>query len=411
MRLADNFLIAFRALRANKLRTFLTMLGIVVGVSSVIAMIAVGLGAQAKISEKIQNLGANLLSIRAGSANQGRVRLSPGTQRTLTTSDANAVAQLSSVVVAVAPIVRGKIQLVAGNRNVSTLTYGTVNDYFVAREWQLAGGRYFASSEQSNAAKVVILGQTTAETLFDGASPLGQQIRILNVPFTVIGLLTKKGSSASGRDQDDVVYVPLSTARIRLIGHSGSINHDAVDFVLVKVKTVELIEAAQVMIAKLLRRRHQLRSGTLDDFRISDPSAAMVTEREAARTFAWLLAAIASVSLAVGGISIMNIMLVSVTERTREIGVRLAVGANRQHIRNQFLIEAMTLCLLGGLIGLVLGCSIAVAIAHYTGWPIIIGLEAVVAAVGFSTLIGVFFGYYPARKAALQNPIEALHYE
>lgn len=411
MRFHENFSIALRALRANKLRSLLTMLGIIIGVASVIAMISVGMGAQARVVEQIRSLGANLLMITPGAAQRGGVRLQSGSRQSLSEDDARALMINNPLLTVAAPTVRGRTQIVYGNRNHSTITAGTTADYFVAREWGLTSGRYFTPSEQHATAKVVLLGQSVAEALFEDNPAVGRKIRILNVPFEVIGVLNKKGASSTGADKDDVLFVPLSTAKLRLMGSAGRVHRGAVDYILIKVASGNLMESAQFQISSLLRQRHKLRNNEADDFKVSDPAAAMNTEREAARTFAWLLATIASVSLAVGGISIMNIMLVSVTERTREIGLRLALGAQRRHIRNQFLIEALTLCLLGGLIGIALGSAIAIGIARMTGWPILLGPEALLAALAFAAVVGVFFGYYPARKAALLDPIEALRFE
>ena len=411
MNIGENVRIAFRALRANKLRSTLTMLGIIIGVASVVTMGAVGAGAQAQIMEEIRSLGANLLMVRPGAGREGGVRLAGGTSRTLSEGDAGAIASEIPLVQVAAPSVRQSAQIVHGNRNWNAVINGTTYAYFIAREWPMAEGRYFSEQEQQTAAKVALIGRTVADQLFEKKSPLGGKIRIQNTPFEVIGVLAEKGPSGSGRDQDDILFVPISTAKLRLTGSAGQVNREAVDYILVKALSDEAMAAAGDQIRGLLRQRHRLRPGQEADFRVSNPEAAMSARREAGRTIAWLLAAIASVSLAVGGISIMNIMLVSVTERTREIGLRLAVGARPRDVRNQFLIEAVTLCLLGGLIGIALGIGFAVLVAELSGWPIFIGPGTLLFAVGFSGAVGLFFGYYPALKASRMDPIEALRFE
>jgi putative ABC transport system permease protein len=406
-----NLTIALRSLRANPMRSVLTMLGIIIGVSSVIAMVAVGAGAQNQVAEQIRSLGANVLMVLPGAARQNGARLESGSRRTLTQSDAAAIARQIPQVRAAAPSVRTNMQVVRGNRNWNTVVNGTTADYFLIREWQVAGGRNFSSSEEEGAGKVALIGATVAKELFGTAAPVGEQIRISSVPFEVVGVLTEKGQSGSGQNQDDVVFVPLSTAKLRLMGSGSEINRDAVGYVLVKAVSDGAVAPATAEIQALLRQRHRIGSDQDDDFQVTNPAAAMAAQRASTKTIAWLLAAIASVSLVVGGISIMNIMLVSVTERTREIGLRLAVGARRCDIRNQFLTEATTLCLFGGLIGIAIGVAVSAAIARLAGWPIFLGPEAMLFAVAFSAAIGIFFGYYPARMAARLQPIEALRSE
>ncbi len=401
---------AVRALRANKLRSFLTMLGIIVGVASVITMVAVGAGAQTQIAEQIRSLGANVIMVEPGSAVADGVRAGGGTRHTLSESDARAIADLPGIIAA-APSVRGSAQIVRGNRNWSTTINGTTAEMFVIREWPLAGGRHFAPGEEAAGARVALIGQTTARELFGEADPLGEEIRILGTQFQVIGILAEKGTSGAGRDQDDIVFMPISTARIRLIGSVDAINRESVAYILVKAANEALIAPITAGIAGLLRQRHRLAPDQEDDFSISNPAETMALQHAATRILAWLLASVASVSLIVGGISIMNIMLVSVTERTREIGLRLAVGARRRDIRNQFLMEAITLCLLGGVIGLVLGIGAAIVIANLAGWPVFVGLDAVLLAMLFAGGVGIFFGWYPARKAARLEPVEALRME
>ncbi|MGH6944867.1 MAG: ABC transporter permease, partial [Geminicoccaceae bacterium] len=311
-----------------------------------------------------------------------------------------------------APTVAGPAHLVRGNLNWSTLIGGVTPAYLVARDWRVVSGRGFTLEEVEAAAKVVVLGATVARELFDDEEPLGRLIRIANVPFRVIGVLGEKGQNAgSGRDQDDVALVPLSAAKLRVLGARSQVSRRAVDFILVKAASTDAVAPVREQIRRLLRQRHRLAQDADDDFQVREPAAAMEAQAAAARALTLFLAAVASVSLVVGGISIMNIMLVSITERTREIGLRQAVGARRRDIRNQFLIEAITLCLLGGIAGIALGIVVAVAIAELAGWPIFVSPGAVVFAFAFAGAVGVFFGFYPARKASRLDPIEALRFE
>jgi len=399
----DNLLIALRALTMHRLRSFLTILGIVIGVGSIAAMIAVGVGAQQQILQQIQSLGANLLMI-APAETEGR-----DAPPRLVEEDAGAIISGVPFVRVAASSVRGVAQLVRGNRDWRTNVNGTAADYFVAREWPVETGRYFTEAEQRAAAKVVLLGRTVAEELFGGADPTGAEVRIGQVPFRVVGVLGEKGASPSGRNQDDVAFVPIATAK-RQLGMGPQVNRAAVEYILVKVASPETMALASEQIGTLLRQRHRIPPDQRDDVRITDPAATVTAQREAGRTIAWLLGAVASISLAVGGISIMNIMLVSVTERTREIGIRMAVGARPQDVRNQFLIEAVTLCLVGGVLGVLIGAAAAVAIALMTGWPVYIGPQSLLFSIGFAAAVGIFFGYYPAQKASQMDPIEALRF-
>jgi putative ABC transport system permease protein len=411
MNIGETIHIAWRAVRANLLRSALTMLGIIIGVAALIAMVAIGGGAQSQIDEQIRSLGANLLMVQPGPSSQGGVRLGAGSRQSLTEEDAAAIAGEVPGVVVAAPTISGAAQIVHGNTNWSTLAGGITPAYLVARDWQIESGRSFTLEEVDTAAKVVLLGGTVADNLFEGTDPLGQMVRIANVPFTVVGVLSKKGQNAgNGRDQDDVALLPLSTAKLRVLG-SNKVSRDAIDFLMVKVVSDEAIAPAHEQISQLLRQRHRLGPGVPDDFQIRKPSETMEARAAATRSFTFLLAAIASVSLVVGGISIMNIMLVSVTERTREIGLRQALGARRRDVRNQFLIEATMLCLLGGLAGVVSGILVAIGIAEVAGWPILVSTGSVVLAFIFSGAVGVFFGFYPAHKASRLDPIEALRFE
>lgn len=403
--------IALRALRAHKLRSFLTMLGMIIGVASVLAMVAIGLGAQAQIDEQIRSMGANIIMVEPAAASDAGARLQRGTHPSLTEADAMAIARHVPHIRAAAPSISRNGQVVRGNRNANTIVNGTLSDYFLIRDWPLRTGRYFTAGEETGAAKVALIGTTIAKDLFGDDNPLGASIRVGHVPVEIVGVLTTKGMSGWGSDQDDVIFLPLSTARIRFLGSADTLNRESVDFILAKAVSDAAMVSATEEIKELLRQRHRLRSDQADDFTIIDPAQSMAAQNAAAATFAWLLAAIASVSLLVGGISIMNIMLVSVSERTREIGLRLAVGARRRDIRRQFLVEAIVLCTLGGLIGLTLGVGVSAAVARLAGWPVFLGPGAALLAVGFAGAVGLFFGYYPARKAARLDPVEALRTE
>jgi putative ABC transport system permease protein len=403
---------AIRALHANLLRSALTMLGIVIGVAAVIAMVAVGSGAQTQVADQIRSLGSNVLLVQPGSSRDGAVRLGAGSRHSLTEDDATAIAGEVPEVLTAAPTVAGNAHLVHGNLNWASLVGGVTPDYLIARDWSVAKGRSFVSEELDIAAKVVLLGATTAEKLFPNEEPLSQVVRIANVPFTVVGVLGEKGqAAASGRDQDDVALIPLSAAKLRVLGARSQVSRQSVDFIMVKAASTAAMAGVQQEIEELLRQRHRLAPGTDDDFQVREPADAMQAQAAAARSLTLFLAAVASVSLVVGGISIMNIMLVSVTERTREIGLRQAVGARRWDIRNQFLIEAVMLSLLGGLTGIALGIGVAIAIAELLRWPIFVSPLAVLVAFAFAGAVGVFFGFYPAHKASRLDPIEALRFE
>jgi len=411
IRFSDGMRVALKALQANALRSSLTMLGVIIGVAAVIAMIAVGSGAQTQVAEQMRSLGANTIIVRPGALTRDGADRGAGKRTTLTQEDAVALAgELGDVAVA-APTITGEAQVVSGNRNRSTNVSGIVPDYLIARDWEITGGRPLTLNEVQTAAKVALVGDTVVEKLFDQIDPVGSAIRIKNVPFTVVGVLKRKGATIAGFDQDDVVYIPLSTARIRVLGGSDRANPRAVDFVMVKAKAADVLAAVKQEIGKLLRQRHRLSEGAPDDFTTQTLASLLEAKSQSLRTLTILLLSVASVSLIVGGISIMNIMLVSVTERTREIGLRLAVGARPRDIRGQFLIEAATLSLLGGLIGIVAGSVVAGAIATFAGWPILISAASVLIAVCFSAAVGIFFGYYPALRASRLDPITALRFE
>lgn len=405
-----NLAIAMQALRVNKLRSSLTMLGIVIGVAAVIAMIALGGGAQNRIKEQIASLGSNLLIIVPGSVIQSGARLGSGYAQTLTEADAAAITNEIPEVVVAAGVSRGNAQIIYGNNNWSTSVLGVYPDFFDAREWGLSSGRMFEPGEIARLGKVAIIGQSVATQLFGDEDPINQTIRIRGIPFLIVGVADRKGQSGLGQDQDDVVFVPLTTGRNRLFGESrGRIAR--VGTIIVKAANGADTKYVEERITELLAQRHRIQPGQENDFIIRNLSEILAAQEAASRVMAMLLAAVASVSLLVGGIGIMNIMLVSVTERTREIGLRMAVGARGQDILTQFLVEAMTLATLGGAMGVLLGASISWVVAYWADWNISLSLLSILLAVGFSAAIGVFFGYYPAKKASNMQPIQALRYE
>ena len=410
MKIGSLFKIALRALAVNKLRSALTMLGIVIGVGAVIVMIAVGAGAQARVEEQIRALGSNLLLVMPGSTTAGGVRLGFGSGSTLTEDDVVAINRDLPEALA-APALRGSAQVVWGNSNWSTQIYGVTPEYLDVRQWPLASGRVFEAGEMQGAAKVCLIGATVAKQLFGSADPIDQSIRIKRVPFTVIGVLDVKGQSMIGTDQDDLILVPIKTARSRVLGTASAARNRSVGTIWVKAAEGVDTKVVEEQVRSLLRQRHRIQPGADDDFSLRNLQEVMAAQEASSRVLALLLAAVASVSLLVGGIGIMNIMLVSVTERTREIGLRMAVGARTRDILGQFLVEAVTLSLIGGLAGVALGIGGSLLIAELAGWRIVISPQAVGLAVAFAFVIGVFFGFYPARKAARLNPVEALRFE
>jgi len=402
--------IALAALRVNKLRSALTMLGIVIGVGAVIAMTAIGAGAQARVEDQIKSLGSNLIIVLPGNLTSGGVRMGFGSQLTLSEDDATALPREIAEIEVAAPQLRGAGQVVYGNSNWSTQILGVTSDYLIAREWPLVSGRAFTAAEQDGAAKVALLGQTVARTLFGESDAVGEIVRIRNVPHEVIGVLDRKGQSMIGQDQDDVALIPISTARKRVLG-GRQVHNRNVSSITVKVRAGADVGQAEQLMRDLLRQRHKLQANQEDDFFVRNLSEVLAAQEASSKVLAILLAAIASVSLVVGGIGIMNIMLVSVTERTREIGLRMAVGARGRDILMQFLVEAVTLSLIGGLVGIVLGAIASVAVGAFAGWRTELGAGSVLLAFGFAAAIGVFFGFYPARKAARLAPIDALRHE
>ncbi len=401
---------AWRALLANTLRSVLTMLGIIIGVAAVITMIAVGRGATERVQAQMKGLGSNIMLVLPGGITAGGVRLGAQTGQALTEEDAQAIALEIPEVQVAAPSLRTGAQVVVGNTNWSTSIFGATNDYLEAREWPLASGRLFEGAELQGSAKVAVIGQTVARELFGDADPLDQVIRVRKVPVTVIGLLQKKGQNSMGQDQDDVVIVPISTYRNRIQGGAGG-KLKRVGSISVKVREGQDMKAVEEAIRELLRQRFKVQPGADDPFSIRNLTEILQAQEASSRVMTLLLAAVAGISLVIGGIGIMNIMLVSVTERTREIGLRMAVGARGRDILAQFLIEAVTLSLVGGAIGVVLGAGATWAVAHFAGWQVSMTLASVALAAGFSAFVGVFFGWYPARRASRLLPIQALRHE
>ncbi len=427
--LLSNVRIALRVLRTHRLRSALTMLGIVIGVAAVVAMNAIGSGASELIAARIRSLGANLISINPGSALMTSVRLSKGAPHLPAVGQVRTVGQASDIqsprlseddalaieleipgVVVVAPLLFARAQFTVGASNWAGSIRGVTASYFTAREWSVTGGREMTPDDNSRAAKIMLIGTTMREKLFGEADPVGATVRIRGVPFTVVGVLDHKGQDVWGDDQDDVALVPLTTARRQFVGVSRAsprLVHN------ISVKFAEGISAEETMaaIGDLLRQRHRLQPGQEETFLVRNLAEAADVEATATRTLSLLLAAVASVSLVVGGIGIMNIMLVTVTERTREIGLRLAVGARERELLLQFLTEATTLALLGGIVGVLVGIAFSVFIAELGGWPAVINISNVLLAMAFAGAVGCFFGFYPARKAARMDPIDALRYE
>jgi putative ABC transport system permease protein len=386
------------------MRTVLTMLGIIIGVGAVICVVAIGQGAGQAVQGQIQGLGENMLWIQAGSVNTNGVRMGAQATKTLTIQDAQAIQMQVPTIVAESPGVAANVQIVNGNRNWFTRANGVGTNFIMIRNWPVDRGSFFSQRDVDVAADVCVLGTTVSEQLFGDQDPIGQTVRVQNIPFLIIGVLISKGSTF-GQDQDDTMFMPYTTVQKKIAGISWLQNITA------SADSQDDIGAAEKQVAALLRQRHHLRPNEEDDFIIRSPQELADTVAVTTRILTLLLASIASVSLLVGGIGIMNIMLVSVTERTREIGVRMAVGATEQDVQRQFLSEALVLSCLGGLIGVVLGMGVSLAVSHVMGWPSVASPLAVVIAVLFSAAVGIFFGYYPARKAARLDPIEALRYE
>ena len=399
---------ALVSLKINKMRSILTSLGVIIGVSSVIIMLAVGEGASQKIAKDMESMGSNLLMIHSAAATSGGVRMGRGTKPTLTLKDANAIEKECTGLLGVAPTSKETQQLTYGNQNWSTNVTGTNSDYIKIRDWEILYGRNFFSEELKNSSKVAIIGNTVSNELFGDVNPVKKTIRIGNVPFKVIGLLKPKGQNGMGQDEDDIVFIPILTAQKKVFGSEFP---NTVNMIMVKTVDDNQLNVAEQQITEILRRRHKIGVNGLDDFEVRNLAQMQETIKSSAKTMSILLGAIASVSLMVGGIGIMNIMLVSVTERTKEIGIRMAIGATTFDIRLQFLIESLLLSLFGGVIGIITGVLGAMLIKISTGTNIFITGFSIIISIGFSALIGVTFGFYPAYRASLLNPIEALRYE
>lgn len=396
------------SLRINKMRSILTSLGIIIGVSAVIIMLAVGSGASKKIAKDMESMGSNLLMIRSASAKSGGVRMGSGTRPTLTMKDAQAIEAKCRGILALAPYSSESKQLTYGNQNWSTSVGGTTMPYFMIRNYEIESGRGFLPEDNKNSTKVAIIGQTVSTELFGDVDPIGKTLRIGNVPFKVIGLLKTKGSSGMGQDQDDIVFIPITTAQRKVFGTDFP---GTVSMIAVKAQNDEVINIAQQDITELLHHRHNIGKNQDNDFEIRNLAEMQETIKSTTKTMSLLLGAIAGVSLIVGGIGIMNIMLVSVTERTKEIGIRMAIGAKASDIRIQFLIESFLLSMAGGLIGVFVGVVGALLMQKFAGMNVAITIESILLSMGFSAAIGIGFGYYPAYKASLLNPIDALRYE
>jgi putative ABC transport system permease protein len=396
--------IALDALARNKVRSGLTTLGVIIGVASVIAMIALGTGARAAIDEQVQSTGTNVVYISAGSMGRGGVRGGSGSITTLTLDDAAALRQVPQVA-RLSPVVRGRAQVVAGNENWNTSLEGANEDYLAVRNWPLTSGESFSARDVQVADKVCLLGATVAETLFPGQDPVGQVVRVRNLPFRVLGVLAAKGQGQWGQDQDDVIVAPYTTLQKKLLG----ITH--LHQVIVSAARADAVEPVAREATRLLRQRHRIQNPEDDDFSVRTVEEMAQMRTQLAETMTGLLMSVASVSLLVGGIGIMNIMLVSVSERTREIGLRLAVGARSRDVLRQFLVEAIALSALGGAAGVALGVGVSRALTSVLGWPTRLDAMAIGVALAFAAAVGVFFGWYPARKAAGLDPIDALRYE
>tara|TARA_R110002073_G_scaffold90662_1_gene213827 strand:- start:1374 stop:2597 length:1224 start_codon:yes stop_codon:yes gene_type:complete len=398
---------ALRALRLNRMRTLLTMLGMIIGVAAVVLMLSIGQGAQTKIKQSIASMGSNLFLVVPGATSAGGRSFGSGSVKTLKVADATAIADLPNVT-ATAPVITGIAQLNYSNNNWSTTITGTTPDYFKIGNWEMQNGNIFTKSDLRSMRRVAILGEITAKKLFGEENPVGKIIRISSRPFQVAGVLAPKGQSLTGRDQDDNVFIPVTTTERQI---TGSQFPGSIQYMMVQGESAEKMNEAETEINQLLRQRHRITDGIEDDFTVRNLTALAAVASSTAKIMSLVLGAIASISLLVGGIGIMNIMLVSVTERTREIGIRMAIGANRRAILTQFLLEALMICIMGGLIGILLGIGGAWIVSQVADMLIIITLSMVGLAFFFASAVGVFFGYYPARKAASLKPVEALRYE
>lgn len=398
-------IIAARSIRRNLMRSLLTTLGIVIGVASVIAMVSIGEGARAEVEAQVQRLGQNVILVFPGSRQLGGVSIGGGTANTLTVDDATALRDEIPEIIGASPEVRSQRQVVYGNRNWSTRIYGQSADYLQIRQWPLEAGRMFTEEEVFRARQVAVVGQTIVDELFEGTNPIGETIRVRGLPLTVIGVLQHKGMSLMGSVQDDIIIVPYSTGFQKISGRSHAM------VINVQVFDAAVMEVAQLKIKDLLRERHRLAPNQEDDFTVQTQEEIAATATQTSRVMTLLLASIAGVSMLVGGIGIMNIMLVSVTERTKEIGLRLAIGAHGKHILQQFLVESVILSVIGGLLGIFLGAVATELVGRYGGFPVVLSQLAVTAAFTISALVGITFGFFPALKASRMDPIEALRHE
>ena len=402
---------ALRALAANALRSILTMLGIIIGVAAVITMIAVGSGATERVQAQMKGLGSNIMLVLPGGVSQAGVRLGAQTRQRLTEEDALAISIEIAEVQVAAPTTRTSGQVVGGNTNWGTTIFGVNNDYLEARDWSLVSGRLFDPAELAGSAKVAWMGQTVAREIFGEQDPVDQVVRVRGVPMKIIGVLAKKGQNSMGQDQDDALMIPISTLRNRIWGGDATSRLKRVGAIMVKVREGQSMKGVEDSVKDLLRQRFKVPVGVEDPFQVRNLTEILQAQEESSRIMTLLLAAVAGISLVIGGIGIMNIMLVSVTERTREIGLRMAVGARGKDILAQFLIEAVTLSIIGGALGVLLGAGSTWAVGNFAGWQVSMSAASIVLAVGFSALVGIFFGFYPARRASKLLPIQALRYE